>query len=301
MKASTKIAIIFYAVLTLTSCGKDDSPATPPEPSTPDNVFTPGTGAGTYISEFVYNNTTTIGRDISLGFANWITYPTVKDTTYFDSGIVGNWGRSMRVTSIDINVDYGMFFNVLLSGDRSIPTASDSTEYKRLITELRDTTCPFERGDGMTHVPSGKYPSSYAEFPGIVSILNPITDLEITSNPQYTQSIPADKPITELFAVLFNDVNATIWNGYVQPDNTYWSFVTYAGRHAHTEVPAYYTRVAATDKAAYCNKPYIGQDMFLKLLAVPDDNSKEYTLTFKFTFADGTVNSVQYGPVIIYG
>jgi hypothetical protein len=241
---------------------------------TEEDTFKVGTGTGTYISSFVENS------DFEIMYSHSLL---VYDDYMFDFMI-----------GYDIDSDHAInpprdgMFSLLLTGDGNVSESDNTAEYKRLITELKDTTCPFDRENP---------DSSFADRdqPGVVSILNTIKGLTITAEPQYISSIPAGEPINECFDILYNDIVGTIWNGYERPADTYLSYFTWNPMDVHIDVPAYYRMVSAADTDKYCDRDYIGQDMFL-ILNVPPDKDGDYTFTFTITFADGTVKSHAYGP-----
>jgi hypothetical protein len=309
MKTTIKLAAIFLALLIAVACSPD-KPTPEPEPDPIDNNdgddngddnngddddgYVAGTGDGTYIAEFVENDTFILHGALWERFIYNPYSPYNPDDKRY---IIGTaiFNPEPETTYIGF-----ITFRLTMDGDNYIPTKSDSTEYKRLVAELRDTTSPMERNGVHDDIYMHPYDDMYKsmDYVGVSAILNRITNFEITSEPQYVSTIPYGEPINELFDLWYSDMAGFVWKGYERPEDSYISYVVYRiSPEGHwissTDLPTYYTKVSAADKNAYCID-YIGQDVFVSPLVPPDDETQKYTITFTVTFADGTVVSRQF-------
>lgn len=59
------------------------------------------------------------------------------------------------------------------------------------------------------------------KYPGITAIITPVSEIVITCDKKFSGEFPAGSNVSSLFSVYFDNIYATIKNGYNPVDNSY--------------------------------------------------------------------------------
>ncbi|WP_291528541.1 hypothetical protein [Bacteroides sp. UBA939] len=162
-------------------------------------------------------------------------------------------------------------------------------QYDKYIEEVGDTT--YNRMIG----------GRYGNKKGVVITVFPLKEVVITADKSFGSDYPAGTDLSSLFRIIFDDVYATVHNGYMAAPGTYRYIATYYSDEYFVNSPMS-IRCLKLSEINLEDYPFTEARWDFFLEAKPE-KTDTYTFHVKLTFTDGTVleGDSRRGAIMVKG